>query len=414
MDLFYIGYNSEENHYYMKPEATVAVLLILLTIFRRKLSSSSEYGIRLTWRWGWTDSYATSIYRYFINLIFQHYHTQSSGDIKGDRRWDANFIAGGTGTVSPDRELIIDSKRQLSDLSVEILINIFSHLRTVDVIKTKLLSRSMLAAVSDECIWKQMWMNSFSSMWSDPNIKRIRLERNITWDPNIAPYRPPQGWFLFYVLFDICWVDWLLAGYCTKSRSLIGYDRSILDVTDFVDYHPGSAETLTEEAGADATDRFIDMGHSSYAISLMEKMYVWNNHNRKRREASKSDTTEVSKLQAHLTAIRQDISTFATRRANARSNREQINGKASLETIVPRPGMTVGDFVIERIKKTRKSLCSSTYFDNARAMVPSITDYAVCSTEQDHFGQAKTFFDPLKQEFNVWWTCCGNGHVLKQ
>lgn len=399
MDLFYIGYNSEENHYYMRPEATVALFLILVAMFHRK------YGILQTWRWAWTQLKvnAASLCRYFI--------TQSGSDVKCDGSWDAVPGACAVMSVKDLNDRI--RKRKLHDFPVEILINIFSHLRAADVLKTKLLSRSMCEAASDECIWKQMWMNSFSSMWSDPSIKKIRLERNITWDPTILPYRSPtQGWFLYYVLFDICWVDWLLAGYCTKSRSLIGYDRSILDVTDFVDYHPGSAETLTEEAGGDVTDRFIDIGHSSYAIALMEKMYVWNNHNRKRREASKSDTTEVSKLQVHLNAIRQDISAFATKRANARST--QIKGKKSLKASAPSTATTAADFVVETIKKTRKNLHCSSYFDNARAMVPCIADYALCATAQDHFGQAKTFFDPLHQEFNVWWTCCGIGHVLKQ
>lgn len=405
MDLYYIGYNSEENHYYMRPETTVALFLILVAIFHRKLSCCvSKYGILQTWRWAWDHFYVASLCSYFIILIFPYSITQSGTDVKCD---------GSSFAVMSVEELNRIQKRKLHDFPVEILINIFCHLHAADVVKTKLLSRSMREAASDECIWKQMWMNSFSSMWSDPNIKKIRLERNITWDPTILPYRSPiQGWFLYYVLFDICWVDWLLAGYCTKSRSLIGYDRSILDVTDFVDYHPGSAETLTEEAGGDVTDRFIDIGHSSYAIALMDKLSVWNNRNRKRREASKSDTTEVSKLQVYLTAIRQDISTFATKRANARS--AQIKGKESLKAVAPSTATTAEDFVVETIKKTRKKLYCSSYFDNARAMVPCITDYAQCATAQDHFGQARTFFDPLHQEFNVWWTCCGIGHVLKQ
>jgi len=409
MDLFYIGYNSDKNHYYMRPEATVAFFLILVAIFLWNLSSASKYGILQTWRWAWAQLYGASLWRFIINSLFPYSITQSGSD-----PCDCSF--GGACNAMPVEELNMIyriRKRKLDDFPVEILINIFSHLSAVDVLKTKLLSRSMCEAVSNECIWKQMWMNSFSSMWSDPNIKKIRLERNIIWDPTILPCRSPtQGWFLYYVLFDICWVDWLLAGYCTKSRSLIGYDRSILDVTNFVDYHPGSAETLSEEAGGDVTERFIDIGHSSYALALMDKMYVWNNRNSKRREASKSGTTEVSKLQVHLTAIRQDISTFATKRANAKAT--QPKGKECLKAVAPSTATSAGDFVVETIKKTRKNLYCSSYLDNARAMVPCITDYAQCATTQDHFGQAKTFFDPLHQEFNVWWTCCGIGHVLKQ
>jgi hypothetical protein len=30
----------------------------------------------------------------------------------------------------------------------------------------------------------------------------------------------------------------------------------------------------------------------------------------------------------------------------------------------------------------------------------------------EHFGQPRVFFDPLTQDWTVWWTCCGKGEVL--
>eukprot|EP00123_Amoebidium_parasiticum_P019347 comp24665_c0_seq1/m.46828 comp24665_c0_seq1/g.46828 ORF comp24665_c0_seq1/g.46828 comp24665_c0_seq1/m.46828 type:complete len:124 (-) comp24665_c0_seq1:311-682(-) len=46
------------------------------------------------------------------------------------------------------------------------------------------------------------------------------------------------------------------------------------DVTPFLDEHPGGEEVLLEHAGADATQAFDDVGHSTDAISDLKKYYV--------------------------------------------------------------------------------------------------------------------------------------------
>ena len=47
----------------------------------------------------------------------------------------------------------------------------------------------------------------------------------------------------------------------------------IYDVTSFVPGHPGSAETLLEHCGSDATQSFIDIGHSNMA-KQMSSTYI--------------------------------------------------------------------------------------------------------------------------------------------
>lgn len=107
-------------------------------------------------------------------------------------------------------------------------------------------------------------------------IKAIREGRHIYWDPSLK-YSPPQsGWFKFYLSFEVCWMDWILAGYCSKKACLVSIDNGIFDVTKFQREHPGSFETLNDAGGCDATDLFLEAGHSGKALRLLGKFCIWD------------------------------------------------------------------------------------------------------------------------------------------
>jgi cytochrome b involved in lipid metabolism len=65
-----------------------------------------------------------------------------------------------------------------------------------------------------------------------------------------------------YFSFAACWVDYTLAGQNTLERCLVGLHGNVFDISDFVESHPGSPETLLVQAGRDATSFFEDLGHS--------------------------------------------------------------------------------------------------------------------------------------------------------
>ena len=65
-----------------------------------------------------------------------------------------------------------------------------------------------------------------------------------------------------YFQYAACWVDYTLAGQNTLERCLVGLHGHVFDISDFVESHPGSAETLLVQAGRDATAFFEDLGHS--------------------------------------------------------------------------------------------------------------------------------------------------------
>uniref|UniRef100_A0A2A4IU75 Cytochrome b5 heme-binding domain-containing protein n=1 Tax=Heliothis virescens TaxID=7102 RepID=A0A2A4IU75_HELVI len=54
----------------------------------------------------------------------------------------------------------------------------------------------------------------------------------------------------------------------------IVYKDGVYDVTNYIDEHPGGAETILEEAGQDATSAFEDIGHSSDARAVLQKYKI--------------------------------------------------------------------------------------------------------------------------------------------
>ncbi|KAF2076320.1 hypothetical protein CYY_002376 [Polysphondylium violaceum] len=48
----------------------------------------------------------------------------------------------------------------------------------------------------------------------------------------------------------------------------------VYDVTSFLDDHPGGSQYLTDNAGIDATDAFLDVGHSADAVKMLDKYEI--------------------------------------------------------------------------------------------------------------------------------------------
>ncbi|KAM3877017.1 cytochrome b5 type B [Diretmus argenteus] len=62
-----------------------------------------------------------------------------------------------------------------------------------------------------------------------------------------------------------------------KDTWLIIHDK-VYDVTYFLEEHPGGEEVLLEQAGADATESFEDVGHSTDAREMLEQYYIGELH----------------------------------------------------------------------------------------------------------------------------------------
>ncbi|XP_073911856.1 cytochrome b5 type B isoform X1 [Castor canadensis] len=52
----------------------------------------------------------------------------------------------------------------------------------------------------------------------------------------------------------------------------------VYDITRFLNEHPGGEEVLIEQAGADASESFEDVGHSSDAREMLKQYYIGDVH----------------------------------------------------------------------------------------------------------------------------------------
>ncbi|KAK9719962.1 hypothetical protein K7432_004481 [Basidiobolus ranarum] len=67
-----------------------------------------------------------------------------------------------------------------------------------------------------------------------------------------------------------------LSTHTSKSDVWFSIEGKVYDVTKFLDEHPGGEEVILEQAGLDATEAFIDVGHSEDARNMLTDMFVGN------------------------------------------------------------------------------------------------------------------------------------------
>ena len=48
----------------------------------------------------------------------------------------------------------------------------------------------------------------------------------------------------------------------------------VYNITNFLDEHPGGEEIIFENAGGDATENFLDIGHSDDATKILKAKYI--------------------------------------------------------------------------------------------------------------------------------------------
>ncbi|CAL8313087.1 unnamed protein product [Merluccius merluccius] len=64
----------------------------------------------------------------------------------------------------------------------------------------------------------------------------------------------------------------------TFKSTWIIISNKVYDVTRFLEEHPGGEEVLREQAGGDATESFLDVGHSTDAKEMAEEMLIGELH----------------------------------------------------------------------------------------------------------------------------------------
>ncbi|XP_068962327.1 cytochrome b5-like [Petaurus breviceps papuanus] len=70
----------------------------------------------------------------------------------------------------------------------------------------------------------------------------------------------------------------------------------VYDLTKFLEEHPGGEEVLREQAGADATENFEDVGHATNARELSKTYIIGELHPDDRHKIKKPSDTLIATL----------------------------------------------------------------------------------------------------------------------
>ncbi|KAK6477167.1 cytochrome b5 [Huso huso] len=65
--------------------------------------------------------------------------------------------------------------------------------------------------------------------------------------------------------------------------------EKVYDITSFLEEHPGGEEVLMEQAAADATENFEDVGHSTDAREMLKQYFIGELHPDDRKKDSSKD-----------------------------------------------------------------------------------------------------------------------------
>lgn len=137
-------------------------------------------------------------------------------------------------------------------------------------------------------IWKTLWYRDFYWLVGSWKVGRAAAQRSFrslstSAQQENACYTEVSEWCgdsrtvfsrEFYFRFSLCYANYVIAGNCTPERCLIGLGGHIYDLTSFLDWHPGSPETVIVHAGRDASSVFESMRHTLSARDLARQYCI--------------------------------------------------------------------------------------------------------------------------------------------
>uniref|UniRef100_A0A1I7Z2I0 Cytochrome b5 heme-binding domain-containing protein n=1 Tax=Steinernema glaseri TaxID=37863 RepID=A0A1I7Z2I0_9BILA len=87
-----------------------------------------------------------------------------------------------------------------------------------------------------------------------------------------------------------------VAQHNTAESCWIIMDDKVYDLTKFLQEHPGGDEVIVEQAGADATESFNDVGHSSDARAMADDYLIGRLPAEECQGADVTDPTQAPKV----------------------------------------------------------------------------------------------------------------------
>jgi cytochrome b involved in lipid metabolism len=377
-------------------------------------------------------------------------------------------------------------------LRVENLLHVVEFLLHTDISALSSTSYQLYTDCRSDFIWRNIWIQNFGEMWTCDKINAIRQRRGITWNPlgskialstsmkccekekppsltrqysggsidstiyrnhddnnnnnnnNNEDMAPVQGWYMFYLEFEACWIDWLLAGESNEKSCFVGICGSIYDLTPFLPYHPGSMETLAESCGGDGTDNFIDVGHSQHAVEISRDFLVWSPYQLTfAKNKSSEQQSNVRKMLGHykMNSYRQKIITkfhailrrekHVVEKYMARENVRHSIMRRDIHYAQQEKALQLLSGVENHILAIGSGNNFSEHFFSGDDSDSDDSDASsqeqqnkeetekeeiignvgkdsecVCTDGTAHRGRVRGMYDPLAQKWCCWWTCC--------
>ena len=153
-------------------------------------------------------------------------------------------------------------------LSADVQVNTLSFLHPSDVTTLACVNKACRALIDgntnngrnnsvSRAVWKTLWERDYGWLIQEWKIGRVARDRS---QNRSTPYSKQ-----FYFEFAETYQNYVLAGQNSFDQALVGLHGNLYDITNFLNQHPGTPETLLMEAGRDATEYFEDIGHSTVA-----------------------------------------------------------------------------------------------------------------------------------------------------
>lgn len=156
-------------------------------------------------------------------------------------------------------------------LPPDVHVHIASFLHPRDVVTLSCVSRTYRTVVDESstsrAIWRTLWERDYAWVVNSWFVGKEALNRSAPDEPFVVDKE-------FYFCFGECYLNYILAGRNTIGSCMVGLHCHIYDITSFLDFHPGSPDTLMVHSGMDSTQFFEDMGHSAVARRLARKLCV--------------------------------------------------------------------------------------------------------------------------------------------
>jgi hypothetical protein len=270
-----------------------------------------------------------------------------------------------------------DTNPLSSQLPPDAVVNVLSYLHPKDVVSYACVNKSARKIVEGPgelacTLWRDLWHRDYSWLVESWDVGRRAAQRS-----GLAPQHCKD----FYFRFGLSYLNYVLAGQNTLDRCLVGLGGHIYDLTEFLDSHPGSPETVLVHAGRDATVFFESLRHTMGARRLAQSYCIV------------VDTSLVSdRGEARGCGIR------PTLRLVADDAMSYSALPSAAEPVLPHgcPRRTTESRVTGTLERLRGDFRTEEDLIRRRA-AQRFADEAV-------LGEINTFFDPFCRKWKVWYT----------